>query len=99
LSVNFKLKSGKTGQTLLVGTDQDRRNLRLEIADPKGKKFAGFFAPRGRERGKKLLTPKDASITGISYQVGKGRVKKAPTLKIVADVNLAGNRGGKRIAP
>jgi serine/threonine protein kinase len=72
LSVNFKLKSEKTGQTLLVGTDQDRRNLRLEIADPKGKKFAGFFAPpRGRERGKKLLTRKTPRSRGSPTRSAK----------------------------
>jgi|KBSSwiStaDraftv2_1062776.scaffolds.fasta_scaffold167241_2 hypothetical protein len=84
MKINFKLKSEKTGQTLLVTTDANGRNIRLAIADPKGKKFSDFFAaPPGVRKTGKLQTPKDASITGISYQIGNRQPQKARTLKLL----------------
>jgi hypothetical protein len=84
MKVNYKLKSEKTGQILLVSTGPDGRNVRVEIADSNGKKFSDFFAPaRGGAKGKKLQTRQDASITGISYQIGKRQTRNARTQKLL----------------
>ena len=83
MKINFKLKSDKTGQTLLVSTDPDGKNLRLAIWGPQaGKKFSDYFAPPRRgATGNKLQTPGDASITGISYQIGGGKLQRGRTLR------------------
>ena len=83
LRVNFKLDGASSGQTLLVTTDSQRKNLRLTIDNlPAGQKFSNFFA-QPRNGGNKLRTPKDASITGISYTIGGGSPQKARTLKLL----------------
>lgn len=82
MKVNIKLRSENTGVTLLVSTDKNRKNFRLEIADAQGRKFSDFFVPaRVLLKGPKLQTKGDASITGISYQIGGGEPRKARTLK------------------
>ena len=84
MKVNFKLKSQKTGLTLLVSTDKNRKNFRLEIANAQGKKFSDYFVPvRAFLRSPKLQTQGDASITGISYQIGGGKLQRARTLKLL----------------
>jgi hypothetical protein len=90
LKVNFKLKGATAGQTLLVTTDAQRKNLRLTIDNlPAGQRFSNFFAPP-RNGGNKLRTLKDASITGISYTIGGGAPQKAGTLKLLPTTIILG---------